>query len=293
MITYARSENIWGEYQGYKNNPVLTNRNLGGYIIQGVGHGDLIRKESTGEWFIVHLGFRQIDRWQPFHHLGRETFLTPVEFDSEGWFRAGHNGTTVEQFEIQGDFVQTEKKNYSFADKDEWIYLRNPDFSNYEISSEKFVLYGTENSLDTQIPTFIGIRHKDFESTISCNAKLSGDDSEAGLTVYMDENHHYDLAVKENNGKYTAVLRLNIGDAKYIRNSIELKNNNAVLEISSDNFVYCFKVIDGEYTYDFGHAQTRYVSTEVACGFTGVIYGLYAVGKGCKAEFTGFSNNYK
>lgn len=292
MITYARSQNIWGEYQGYSGNPVLTNRNLGGYQIQGVGHGDLIQKQSTGEWFIVHLGFRQIDKWQPFHHLGRETFLTPVKFEN-GWFKAGHNGTTVEEFEIQGDFIQTEKKNYSFADKNEWIYLRNPDFSNYEISDEKFVLYGTENSLDTQTPTFTGIRHRDFESTVSCRVSLTGENSEAGITVYMDENHHYDLAIKENKGKYMAVLKLNIGDAKYIRNSIELNTNSAVLKITSNNFVYSFKVKDGENIYDFGSAQTRYVSTEVACGFTGVIYGLYAVGKGCKAEFTGFANNYR
>ncbi|MBR1593066.1 MAG: family 43 glycosylhydrolase [Ruminococcus sp.] len=292
MITCARSRNIWGEYEGYSQNPVLTNRNLGGYAIQGVGHGDLIQKQNTGEWFIVHLGFRQIDMWQPFHHLGRETFLTPVKFNSDGWFTAGQNGTTVEEFEIQGDFIQTGKKSYSFADTDEWIYLRNPDFSKYETSGEKFVLYGTENTLDTHTPTFTGIRHRDFESTVSCDVHLSGANSEAGLTVYMDENHHYDLAIMENSGKYQAVLRLNIGDAKYIRNSIELKSSRAVLEIASDNFVYCFKVRDGENVYDFGSAQTRYVSTEVACGFTGVIYGLYAAGKDCKAEFTDFSNNY-
>ena len=293
MITYARSKNIRGDYEGYKNNPVLTNRNLGGYVIQAVGHGDLIQKQSTGEWFFVHLGFRQTDKWQPFHHLGRETFLTPVKFNSDGWFTAGENGTTVEEFEIQGDFIQTEKKNYNFSDKNEWIYLRNPDFSKYETDDRKFVLYGTENSLDSRNPTFIGIRQKDFECRISCNISVSGKDSESGITVYMDENHHYDLAVKEQNGKYQAVLRLNIGDAKYVRNCAEISGNSALLEISSDNFRYYFKVKDGENIYDFGSAQTRYVSSEVACGFTGVIFGLYAYGNNCKAEFTDFSNIYK
>ena len=61
MITYARSSSVWGEFESYAQNPVLTNRNLGGYMIQGVGHGDLIQNQK-GDWFVLHLGFRQIDQ---------------------------------------------------------------------------------------------------------------------------------------------------------------------------------------------------------------------------------------
>ncbi|MBO8464152.1 MAG: glycoside hydrolase family 43 protein, partial [Firmicutes bacterium] len=39
MVTYARSTSPYGPFTLYKDNPVLTNRNLGGYEIQGVGHG--------------------------------------------------------------------------------------------------------------------------------------------------------------------------------------------------------------------------------------------------------------
>lgn len=41
MITYARSDSIWGDFKGYPGNPVLTNRNKAPYIIQGIGQGDL------------------------------------------------------------------------------------------------------------------------------------------------------------------------------------------------------------------------------------------------------------
>jgi len=61
-------------------NPILflTNRNKAPYIIQGIGHGDLIR-DTNGDWHILCLGFRQIHIWHTFHHLGREVFLNSCE----------------------------------------------------------------------------------------------------------------------------------------------------------------------------------------------------------------------
>lgn len=80
MITYARGKSPWGELVSYLRNSVLTNRKKAPYIIQGIGHGDLIR-DKNGEWHILCLGFRQIHMWMPYHHLGREVFLIPARFD--------------------------------------------------------------------------------------------------------------------------------------------------------------------------------------------------------------------
>lgn len=100
MVTYARSRSVWGPFESYPDNPVLTNRNKAPYILQGIGHGDLIER-ADGCWFIITLGFRQIGLWQPYHHLGREVFLTPVKFREDGWFEAGLDGTTDEEYEIE------------------------------------------------------------------------------------------------------------------------------------------------------------------------------------------------
>ena len=43
METYARGSSVSGPFEAYPHNPVLTNRNLGGYELQGVGHGDLVQ----------------------------------------------------------------------------------------------------------------------------------------------------------------------------------------------------------------------------------------------------------
>ncbi|MBS5307012.1 hypothetical protein PMY56_16420 [Clostridium tertium] len=45
---------------------------------------------------------------------------------------------------------------------------------------------------------------------------------------------------------------------------------------------------------NLGTAKTRYLSSEVAGGFTGVIIGLYAYGESCcnYSEFTNFECRY-
>lgn len=43
MVTYARGDSPSGPFEPYAHNPVLTNRNMGGYEVQAVGHGDLIQ----------------------------------------------------------------------------------------------------------------------------------------------------------------------------------------------------------------------------------------------------------
>jgi alpha-N-arabinofuranosidase len=299
MVTYARGNTPYGDFEAYPHNPVLTNRNLGGYEIQGVGHGDLIQ-DNKGNWWLLHLGFRQLAQWTAYHHLGREVFLTPVTFDADGWFSAGHDGTTITCFDtdrIDDKIIQNEKKCYTFENTDwdkDWCYLRIPHFENYLFEKDSLKLKGTEITLDdADSPTFIGLRQKDFNVVISCDICIS--DGEGGITLYMDENHHYDLAIKKNGDKYEVINRLNIGDIKSLEQTIDLKTvDNVSLIIHADNYHYNFFIeIDGK-EFELGKAQTKYLSSEVAGGFTGVFIGLYACGKNSTnlAKFKNFKCQY-
>ena len=289
MITYARAENVWGEYKGYAENPVLTNRNKAPEIIQGIGHGDLIC-DKNGDWHILCLGFRQIHIWQPYHHLGREVFLTPVQFDSDGWFTAGLNGTTDAEYEIKGDFEQVIRKKYTFENTSwnvEWSYMRHPFLENYILSDNKAVLHGTSITLDdVDSPTFIAMRQRDF--CFELKVKVFVDVGEAGVTVYSCENEHYEIAVRKNGEYYEAVLKLNIGGIKHIQNIVKLEKGSAELSIKANNFFYEFKA-DG---VSLGGGQSKYLSSEVSGGFTGAMLGLYAVGDNT-AEFTDFEVVYE
>ena len=292
MITYARADDIWGKFESYPNNPVLTNRNKAPFIIQGIGHGDLIQ-DKYGDWHILSLGFRQMDLWRTYHQLGREVFLTPVKFYENGWFTAGKDGTTDKSYEIQGDFVQHDKKHYTFDNTKwniDWCYLRHPHEENYEFSDNKLTLNGTNITLDeVDSPTFIGIRQKDFNLTLSCNVTVHN--GEGGITFYMTENEHYDIAISRSESGYEAVLKLNIGGVKHIQNKVSLKHGNAKLVVCANNFCYNFIAVDEGKEVKLGWGDPKYLSSEVAEGFTGVIMALYAING--RAEFENFDCLYE
>ncbi|MGN7356769.1 glycoside hydrolase family 43 protein [Paenibacillus sp. SAF-054] len=298
MITYARSRSLQGPFQAYPHNPVLTNRNLGGYEIQGIGHGDLIEDDNGNGW-IVHLGFRQMGQWSPYHHLGREVFLAPVTFHEDGWFTAGDNGTTRKAFEtdrLPSGMTQVEKRTFIFENTNlsiDWCYLRHPHIENYEFQSNRLTLKGTEITLDqADSPTLIGLRQKDFLATITCNVSLSTF-GEAGITLYMDENHHYDLAISHRESGIEVIERLNIGSIRSIQKALPLTSSHeAKLIIHAHHERYIFSMQSQGQEFVLGEAQTKYLSSEVAGGFTGVIIGLYATGKDSKAKFTDFLCEY-
>ena len=302
MATYARSASPYGPFTLYKNNPFLTNRNLGGNEIQGVGHGDLI-EYAPNRWCFIHLGFRQMGKWLPFHQLGREVFISPITWDKDGWFHSAEDGTTKSTFTLEGiyhnnEILQDRKNYYTFENTDwnkDWCYLRIPKTENYQLETQRLILSGTKTTLDDLgSPTWIGLRQKDFCGIVSCHVTVTG--GEAGITVYMDEDHHYDLAIQKTESGYEAVKRLNIGDIKSTEQCVTLSESNEItLNITFEHEWYHFSITENGQTFDFGSACSRYVTTEVAGGFTGVMFGLYAVDpeeKG-KAVFKEFKCEYR
>lgn len=292
MITYARSNSVWGPFENFPSNPVLTNRNKAPFIIQGIGHGDLIT-DADGNYYILSLGFRQIHIWQTYHHLGREVFLTPIYFDENGWFYAGKDGTTDWSYEIPGDFEQKKLCDYTMNAPDwnlEWCYLRHPHMENYMIEPQRLTLCGTDITLnDTDSPTFLGVRQRDFDMSLTTDVSI--DCGEAGVTVYMSESEHYDVAICRNVTGYEAILRLNIGGIHHVQNTVSLESDKATLLIKSDSLNYNFYVVLGNNQIYLGSGQTKYLSSEVSGGFTGVVLGLYATGKNT-AKFTNYICKY-
>ncbi len=294
MITCARSDSVWGKFESNPDNPVLTNRNKAPYIIQGIGHGDLVQDKFCG-WHVLSLGFRQQHIWRPFHHLGREVFLTPVKFGENGWFTCGRDGTTDESYEIPGDFTQNEQREFTFSNTDwnrEWCFMRRPRPENYLLTGEKAVLRGTSLTLDdVDSPTFIAMRQRDFRMDMSAEVTLTdGRSGYGGLTVYITENEHYDIFLEQAENGCSVALMLNIGGIKHRQSAAPVDGNSARLIIRADCFSYSFLAEHNGKQIYLGAGSTKYLSSEVAEGFTGVMTGLFAVN--CTAEFTDFSCKY-
>ena len=326
MVNYARSKNIKGPYEPFPQNPVLTNRNMGGYQLQGAGHGDILQT-SDGNWWFCHLAFRQIDQYMPFHHLGRETCMEPVTW-KDGWFYIGTENDRAEdtyygketangynqkmgfgkalleveapenhQFKKQ---IFSYKKTFESTDlKLDWCFLCNPQMENYSLSQKEFILTSGERTIDTleKSPTFVGIRQSEFneQTEVECEFIESKENSQAGLTVYMDPKHHYDVYLEKKSGKILANAKITIGSVSQIVASQEISGDSAKLVITSNSYSYSLSV---EYKDEAGNAHkislasadTRYLSSEVACGFCGVFKGLFAQNQ-AKARFTNFKSD--
>ena len=87
---------------------------------------------------------------------------------------------------------------------------------------------------------------------------------------------------------YEGILKLNIGGIKHTQTVVPLKSGSEKLRIVGDNLFYNFYIGDTH----LGCGQTKYLSSEVSGGFTGVVIGLYAAGDNT-AEFSNFLIEYK
>lgn len=287
MISYARSKDPMGPYENYPHNPVLTNRNVGGNInrIQGIGHGDLVQ-DGHGNTFLVCLGYRQIGGWQQFHHLGREVYLAGVQWDEDGWFTAGDaRGTVTAALEVPG--IQGSQQTEGIYDVDlatcpqgdpRWCYMRDYESERYTFTDHSIQLQGNTVTLEEEsIPTFLGIRQNEFETEYQLT--LHSEAAEAGITCYMDESQHYDFALIQDGTGCRVQLKLRTGDAIGIAGEVILPEGtqDVTCKIVSDHEWYYFYLVQDGEDVKVGQARTKYLSTEVAGGFTGVLLAMYVI----------------
>lgn len=302
MVNYSRSKSMWGPFEPYPQNPVLTNRNLGGYPIQAAGHGDILQ-DNEGNWWFAHLAFRQIDKWLTFHHLGREVCVVPMRWREDGWFELGVNATTPVEVDLP-DTISFAPQNLDFCDTFEtlsldldWCFLRKPAKENYLLSEKSFRLKGTDIDLNQpKSPTFIGTRQKEFDCDIRLD--ITPGAQEAGISIYMDENHHYELCAKREYGETLIFSRQTIGCISATSDILRVPDETVTLHIASTPLQYHFYATSAscEQEMPLHHAETRYLSSEVAGGFTGTFLGLYAVNTANTdewSEITDFSIAHK
>lgn len=297
MVTIARSDTPWGPFESCPQNPILSHRSLY-HDIQATGHADLFQAED-GSWWLVCLAIRWPNIAQfssRVHHLGRETFLAPVTWD-DGWPVVGDGGrielemdvdhlpgnpATVDQTpqSIYDDFAKPKLPLY-------WNFLRNPHAEDWSLTEKPgtLTLHGSAVMLnDVASPAFIGRRQQHFDCVASTtiNFEPAKENEEAGLTVLMNERHHYEIAITRRNGQRSVILRQRIGPLLQAEVACEpIEDGPILLEVEASVLSYTFKyaIADGE-PRELGSGTVHHLSTEVAGGFTGVYFGLYATGNG-------------
>lgn len=292
-----RSKKPYGPYESCPNNPILTNRNLGGYMIQGAGHADIV-EDNNGQWWMVNLAFRQIHLWRQFHNLGREVFLEPIYWQEDGWFKVGTDGTSRIGYEITEngctalDICEYPEEKWNIDPKTA-CYIRCPDYSSYLFENGSVFLKGTKaklKSLDNV--TFAGTRQKEFNCTAvtEIDGSTVGTETRCGITVYMNEWNHYDLIAVRSANTFEISGVITIGGVDIKMGALTLTNDKLTLKISAEAQNYQLYALDDKNEWrQLAKMESKYISTEVCEGFTGVIIGLFCEDESEAPEFVKFT----
>lgn len=218
MVTMARSRSIHGPYESNPSNPVLTNANTTSYF-QTVGHADLFQ-DAKGNWWGVALSTRSGPDYL-YYPMGRETVMTAVswpEGEYPTWTPVSGEvsvwGTPDAHGEVKGAGpVITEGDDIDFAPGSSlpahFTYWRFPVPDSFAVSPpghpntlrlKPSVLNLTALNGNYAGPggqTFVGRRQQDTLFTYSVNLDFSPsvEEEEAGVTVFLTQNHHLDMGV--------------------------------------------------------------------------------------------------
>ncbi|MFK0287548.1 family 43 glycosylhydrolase [Streptomyces sp. NPDC090499] len=265
--TVARAPHPWGPFEPCPHNPVLTRRSSV-HPVQNAGHADLV-EAPDGSWAAVYLGVRPRGSTPGFHVLGRETFLAGVEW-TDGW-------PVLDEGKY--DVPRTPTR---FAD----------DFSDDRLHPRWVVPGGEPAQVAARHPLGglelrpaeggadgpLCARVRDHVWTADATMARAGT-----FAVRLDDRHWYALTLQES----TVRAQARVGDLRQQLTAVPVTRETVVLRLSChlpssrtvplghagpDEIVLSFD--DGTGFTELARLDGRYLSTEVASGFTGRMLAL-------------------
>jgi xylan 1,4-beta-xylosidase len=286
MVTVARSSSPRGPFEPYDKNPILTHRDLPSHPIQATGHADLVQTKE-GAWWMVLLGIRPST--ERHHHIGREVFLAPVEWES-GWPIV--NARKPLELSMSGErlpppFPFKEEPARDEFDQEElgvaWRYVRNPHLENYSLSARPgfLRLLGTKTTMrDVASPTLVVRPQVSLRVRVSTEVHIDPKPGErAGLVVRGNEENHYQLLVEAGKqpGKRAVVLQTTIAgkSEEVARHPVDPGAITLVIQGEKDHYAFSFSQED-KAPITLGSAPTTHFAYEKTQSFTGAFLGLYA-----------------
>ncbi|MFP3463906.1 family 43 glycosylhydrolase [Leifsonia sp. SIMBA_070] len=270
-VTIARAPHPSGPFEAHPGNPIFSRRSVVSHPVQNVGHADLVQ-HTDGSWAAVYLGVRNRGSTPGFHVLGRETFLSGIDW-VDGWpvFNESAFDIPLSDNSFFDDF-----RAARLADR--WVTPGS--------EAERVVRPSSDGGLELlHSPESRGLlctRVRDLQWT--ADAVVTGS---ARLQLRVDDSHWYGLAVDD--GVVRALAR--VGGIQHSLGSFPLAGERTVLRVRSvaprprpkplrlagpDDIVLSVVDDDGV-DHELGRLDGRYLSTEVAAGFTGR---MLAVGAG-------------
>jgi alpha-N-arabinofuranosidase len=287
-LTMARSSSPFGPYTANPANPILTHRGHPELPLQATGHGDLVQTPE-GKWWMPLLGIRPVDNR---HHLGRETLLTPVAWNDQGWITV--NGGKPLAVEMSADGLPASSPWPAAPVRDDfnapklglqWSQLRGPGDGLWSLSERSGYLRLKGSSItmnDIAQPAFVARRQEHMRMRAATQLEFlpAAATQSAGLVLRQNEKNYYELRVTGMPERRLELL-IRTGGVTSLQASAALPPGPVTLQVESWPDHYAFSFGSGDAPLKLiGTAPTAPLSSESAGGFTGVFIGMFAEGAG-------------
>jgi len=309
-----RSAAVDGPYVPYAGNPILTQRHLDPAReapITSTGHADFVQTES-GDWWAVFLGSRPYPPVEGgYYNTGRETFLAPVHW-KDNWpiittgeervqysYSYPNRPFAAPAVPYGGNFTRRDDFNDGMLNRD-WVFLRTPHEEWYEFRSRKGLVglkLRPESCSGDRNPSFLGRRQQHLRGSASTALLFSPDaeNEKAGIVVFQNETHFYFLCKSRAGTSFQLQLYASLDtgrSATHMRliasRKITDKENTMALrlkiEARGDTYAFLYGYGDRGWRVLKERVDAKFLSTKVAGGFVGCMYGLYATSLGKKAR---------
>ncbi len=290
-VVVARSPSVAGPYESCPHNPMLTARHLGpGQPIVATGHADLVEL-ADGSWWAVLLSQRTVGDGS-IGNLGRETFLTPVQWH-DGWplFNPGPGRVLLNERAPdlpahpwpQGPRVDP----FDAAElRPDWLMIRTPRSAWWSLTARPGHLrlqLRPPTLADRGNPSFVGrrLQHRDFSAHTVVDVVPAADGEAAGLALVHSDAFHIRL---ELSGVAARVVRATVRRAGVdtVAGEVTVPAGPVQLGVEARGDDYQLRVgaqpvatVDG-----------RVLGWPLAGGFFGALVGLYATSTGTASSTT-------
>jgi xylan 1,4-beta-xylosidase len=296
-----RSKNVFGPYESYENNPILTQSHLSPNRkneISTTGHADFVQLPN-GDWWAVFLGCRPYG--SDLYNTGRETFMMPVEWKN-GWPEIVGGNKPLPFVNKKPNLPSSKEvvlpRTGNFVSRDdfngdklgfEWNFIRTPLEKWFELNDGKLYIKPRKESIHTVANfSFIGRRqqHSQFEASTKFSYTLTNTMQTSGLVAFQNEKQYLLLGKRLNtDGKIEVFLeetttKINNGSPTILaKNILRGKSKDLYLKMEGKGRYYDFYYRTSEkeeWILLAKDVDASLLSTKEAGGFVGTYLAMYA-----------------
>ena len=289
-----RAKSPWGPYEPYKNNPILTQRDLPEdrpNPVTNSGHADLVQMKD-GSWWAVFLASRPYEGFR--YNTGRETFLLPVTW-KDGWPVILEKGQPI-PYVVKGpkgmkkdpqDGADLLGGNFTARDDfdtaepgHEWLQVHVPKQRWFELTESRLVIHPLAVGLDEKRNASFYARrqaHQRFAATTELHPPRTPGTA-AGLAAFQNESHWYFFGSRRVEGRLQLFLERRAGDDRRAVQTATIdppETLRLLIKGNGGRYSFFYDAGDGWRLFH-DNDDASLLSTELAGGFVGTVLGPYA-----------------